>query len=116
MLDARHINPHLCKFKQKYEDATTARQVFNRGDFIFSYDLKSAYNHLKIVHADRTYLGFQWENQYYVYNVLPFGLATIGYVFSKVMREIFKYWRGQGLKIIMYLDDGLGVAQVMKTH
>jgi hypothetical protein len=30
------------------------------------------------------YLGFQWENRYYVYNVLPFGLATSGYIFSKV--------------------------------
>jgi hypothetical protein len=92
-LDARHINPHLYKFKHKYEDATTARQLFNREDFIFSCDLKSAYYHLKICHADRTYLGFQWENQYYVYNVLPFGLATSGYIFSKVMRTIIKYWR-----------------------
>lgn len=92
-LDARHINPHLYKFKHKYEDATTARQLFNREDFIFSYDLKSAYYHLKICHADRTYLGFQLENQYYLYNVLPFGLATSGYIFSKVMRTIIKYWR-----------------------
>jgi hypothetical protein len=43
-------------------------------------------------------------------------LATSRYIFSNVMREIIKYWRGQRLKIIMYLDDGLGVAQVMKTH
>jgi hypothetical protein len=26
------------------------------------------------------------------------------------MREIVKYWRGKGFKIIMYLDDGLGGA------
>jgi hypothetical protein len=25
-----------------------------------------------------------------------------------VVREIVKYWRAKGLKIIMYLDDGLG--------
>lgn len=94
VLDARHINPHLYKFKHKYEDATTARQLFNRGDFIFSYDLKSAYCHLKIFHADKIYLGFQWENQYYIYNVLPFGLATSGHIFSKVMREITGEVRG----------------------
>jgi hypothetical protein len=56
------------------------------------------------------YLGFQWGNRYYVYNVLPFGLATSGYIFSMVAREIVKYWRGKGFKIIMYLDDGLGGA------
>jgi hypothetical protein len=77
---------------------------------VFSYDLKSAYHHLQIFPADRMYLGFQWENRYYVYNVLPFGLATSGYIFSKVTREIVNYWRGKGFKIIMYLDDGLGGA------
>jgi hypothetical protein len=30
------------------------------------------------------------------------------YVFSKVVREVVKHWRGRGLNIIMYLDDGLG--------
>ena len=110
VLDARHINPHLYKFKHKYEDAVTARQLFNKGNWVFSYDLKSAYHHLQFFPADRMYLGFQWENRYYVYNVLPFGLATSGYIFSKVTREIVKYWRGKGFKIIMYLDDGLGDA------
>jgi hypothetical protein len=26
------------------------------------------------------------------------------------LKEVIKYWRNQGLKIIMYLDDGLGGA------
>ena len=30
------------------------------------------------------------------------------YIFSKVVREVVKHWRGRGLNIIMYLDDGLG--------
>ena len=41
---------------------------------------------------------------------MPFGLATSGYIFSKITREIVNYWRGKGFKIIMYLDDGLGGA------
>lgn len=65
---------------------------------------------MQFFRADRMYLGFQWKNRYYAYTVLPFGLATSGYIFSKVTREIVKYWRGKGFKIIMYLDDGLGGA------
>lgn len=76
VLDARHINPHLYRFKHKYEDATTARQLFNRGDFIFSYDLKSAYHHLKIFHADRTYLGFQWGKSVLYLYCLAFWLSN----------------------------------------
>ena len=45
--------------------------------------------------------------QYYVFCVLPFGLATACYFFTKLMRPLVKYWRGQGLRIIVYLDDGI---------
>ncbi|VDI46194.1 Hypothetical predicted protein [Mytilus galloprovincialis] len=47
---------------------------------------------------------------YFVFNVLPFGIASAGHIFTKVLKEVVKYWRKQGLKIIMYLDDGLGGA------
>jgi hypothetical protein len=91
VLDARQINPHLFKFKHKYEDANTAMQLFDKGNYIFSYDLKSAYHHLSIFHTDVTYLGIKWKGEYYVNNVLTFGLATSGYIFSKVVREIVQY-------------------------
>ena len=29
------------------------------------------------------------------------------YFFTKLMRPLVKYWRGQGLRIIIYLDDGI---------
>lgn len=108
VLDARHINPQLFKFRYKYEDANTSRAMFNKGNFCFSHDIKSAYHHIEMFDTDRTYLGFQWKNKYYVFSVLPFGLYTSGFIFSKVMREILKHWRNQGLKMIMYLIDGLG--------
>ena len=70
--------------------------------------MKSAYHYLHIFHTDVAYLGFKWKGEYYVYSVFSFGLATNGYIFSKLVREIVKYWRAKGLKIIMYLDDRLG--------
>lgn len=108
VLDARHINPQLFKFRYKYEDASTSRVMFNKGNFCSSYDIKSAYHHIEMFDTDTTYLGFQWKNKYHVFSVLPFGLDTSGFLFSKVMREIVKHWRNQGLKMIMYLIDGLG--------
>ena len=57
------------------------------------------------------YLGFQWDTgttiNYYVFNVLPFGLSTACYLFTKVMRPLVRLWRGRGLKAIVYLDDGI---------
>jgi hypothetical protein len=68
VLDCRHINPHLYQFKYKYEDATVARQMFYKGDFMFSYDLKSAYHHIMMHPMDIKYLGFQWKSKFYVFN------------------------------------------------
>lgn len=81
---------------------------------MFSYDLKSAYHHIMIHPMDIKYLGFQWKSKFYVFNVLCFGLATAGFIFSKVLRELIKYWRSKSIRIIMYLDDGLGGADTFE--
>ena len=60
----------------------------------------------------RTYLGFSVEyegfEKFYLFNVAPFGLATSGHIFTKVLRVLITHWRGQGHKVIMFLDDGIG--------
>jgi hypothetical protein len=40
VLDCRHINPHLHKYIFNYKGDKVAREMFDIGDFIFSYDLK----------------------------------------------------------------------------
>ena len=57
------------------------------------------------------YLGFEWEEGpttgYYVYHVPPFGLATAPHLFTKLLCPFVKHWRGQGIRVIVYLDDGI---------
>ena len=78
------------------------------------YDLKSAYHHISIFPEHKTYLGFSWvidgKVGYFVYNVLPFGLSTSGFIFSKVTRHFVKHVRAKGHKVVMYLDDRLAGA------
>ena len=59
VLDLRHINPHLHKFKFKCEDVDTAVLLLNPGDFLFTLDIKSAYHHVEIFKDHQTYLGFE---------------------------------------------------------
>ena len=42
-----------------------------------------------------------------MFTVLPLGLLTACYLFAKLMRLLIRLWRGQGLKAIVYLDDGI---------
>ena len=39
--------------------------------------------------------------------MLPFGLSTACYFLTKLLRPLVRYWRGRGLKAIIYLDDGI---------
>ena len=78
---------------------------------MFSFDLKSGYHHIDIFGPYRQFLGFCWEKQgskqFYMFIVLPLGLATACYAFTKLLRALVKYWRSQGLCAILYLDDGI---------
>ncbi|VDI53185.1 Hypothetical predicted protein [Mytilus galloprovincialis] len=47
-------------------------------------------------------------------SVLPFGLCSAGYVFTKVVRPLIAHWRKDGIKITVYLDDGLCLAETEK--
>lgn len=119
---SRHVNLFLHKFKFQYEDARVARSMFQVKDYVFTYDLKAAYHHLEIFSLHRCYLGFAWDvpdekdgdgkikRRFYVFNVLPFGISVAGFIFSKVLREVVKYWRSCGRSVIMFLDDGLAGA------
>ena len=71
VLDCQHLNDCLAKFKFKYEDATVARQLFDKGTHLFSWELRSAYNHISEFSAHRQYLGVQLRegqvSKYYVF-------------------------------------------------
>ena len=96
VLDCRHINPLLHKFKFKYEDIKTEENMFEKGTFLFTFDLREAYQNISIQEKSRAYLGFAWHDgkstRSYVFNVLAFGIATAGHIFSKTVREMVKYW------------------------
>jgi len=44
---------------------------------------------------------------YYVFKVLPFGLSSACYLFTKLMRPLVRYWWGRGLKAIIYINDDI---------
>ena len=45
----------------------------------------------------------------FMFVVLPFDLSKGPYIFTKVMLTLITHWRSQAIRILVYLDDGLGV-------
>ena len=81
---------------------------------MFHFDFQSGYHHIDIFEEHWIYLGFSWTTNgvtsYYCFVVLPFGLSTAPYIFTKVRRVLVKYWRSNGVKIVIFIDDGIGAA------
>lgn len=44
VLDCRHINQCIHNFSFRSVDTKSARDIFDKGDYLFSFDLKSAYH------------------------------------------------------------------------
>ena len=115
ILDLRHPNYFVMKSKVKFEDAKTMLFSFvdSSQNWLFSFDIKSGYHHIDIFPPDQEFLGFSWFKDgfthFYKFTVLPFGLSTGPYIFTKVMRPLVRYWRLKAFRIAVYLNDGLGV-------
>jgi len=84
----RYVNQFLQIQKFKYEGLKLVPQMFSKGDFFFTFDLKADYHHVDIQEDCWAYLGFSWgeglHKRFYTFCVLPFGLATACYVFMKI--------------------------------
>ena len=94
--------------KVRFEDWKIASEYFEKNSFCFKFDLSKEYHHISIFPAHQTFLGFSVKGKYYCFTVLPFGLSSASYIFTKGLREMVKYWRSHGIKIVMFLDDGSG--------
>ena len=113
ILDLRHINQFIWKQRFRLDDLKIMMQYAHKGDFIFSFDLKSDYHHLDIFSSHQQYLGFSFwfgsRIRHFPFTVLCFGISWGPNIFSKLLRPLVKHWRGQGIKIAIFLDDGTGV-------
>ena len=60
VIDLRYVNQFLIQCKFKYEGLDLVPSLFRKGDFVFSFNLKSGYHHVDIHEESQPYLGFSW--------------------------------------------------------
>ena len=94
ILDLRLTDLHVHKQKFKGEELHTIKNIFAKGIFVFSFDLKSGYHHIDIFPDRRKYLPFSWEfvpghTRFFQFTVLPFELSSAPY------KPLETHWRVQ---------------------
>ena len=115
VLDLRHINIHVWKEHTKYENYTTLSNYLADVHYMITFDLKSGYHHIDIFEAHQEYLGFSWKfgnvENFFKFTVLAFGLSTAGHIFTNVVKCLVTKWRSEGKLVVVYLDDGIALAE-----
>lgn len=109
-IDMHWLGRYIKVPRFKFEGLNDVNLVLCPGDWMFSLDDVAGYHHWSIREAFRTYFAFEWDGVLYEWCVLPFGVASAPWVFTKGKRVLVKMWRAQGIRLIPYMDDFLFAA------
>ena len=68
----------------------------------------------------RKYLAFSWDfgagcTRYFQFTVLPFGLSSAPFIFTKLLKPLETRWRSQGIPIAIFFDGGVGAGCSIET-
>ena len=91
------------------------KDLLQAGDYMVKVDLKDAYFMVPIHEEDRDFLKFTHRDVTYRFNCLPFGLACAPWVFTKVVQPVAAQLRKMGVRLIVYIDDILIMAENPQT-
>ncbi|KAG2393997.1 hypothetical protein C9374_003761 [Naegleria lovaniensis] len=103
--DLRKVNLGVETDHFKMETLEAVAKFLKKGFWATKIDLAEGYFHIPIHPSSRRLLGFIWKGQIFQYTVLPFGLNQAPWIFTKVMKQVAKKWRSEGMIIFIYIDD-----------
>jgi hypothetical protein len=107
IFDGRYVNDHLSIPTFSYETLSHMHSWARPGDYAFTIDLTSGFHHLMMHESAWPYLGFQWNGKYYVFTSAPFGLATVPWAFTLLVRSVLDHCRRLGHRCTSYIDDSM---------
>jgi hypothetical protein len=111
VVNLKPLNQYLIYEHFKMEGIHMLRDLLKQGDWLVKIDLKDAYLTVPIWKNHQKYLRFLWKDNMLEFACLPFGLATAPRVFTKLMKPVVALLRQWGIRLIIYLDDILIMAE-----
>lgn len=87
------------------EDYKIACKLVSHNCFMAKLNLKDVYYMIPVNEEHRKCLRFSFDNCFYEFSCLPFGLNTAPYVFTKIIKPVIGFLRNLGCLTVIYLDD-----------
>ena len=107
VINLKNLNRFVTPHHFKMESIRTVKGVMQKGDWLCKLDLKDAYLTIPIHQSQQPLLRFLWNSRMWQFKVLPFGLSSAPWVFTKLTKPISSTLRRLGIRMILYLDDML---------
>ena len=111
VINLKKLNSFINAPHFKMEGIHTLKSLLQKEDWLVKIDLKDAYFSVPISKEQRKFLCFQFRDRFYQFNCLPFGLASAPWVFTKTLKPIAALGRELGIRLIVYIDDILLMAE-----
>ena len=111
ILNLKSFNDSVQYYHFKMDTLEHAIALLTPHCWMASIDLRNAYHSIAICPEHQKFLTFQFEECFYQYKCLPFGLSSAPRIFTKVLKPVFSTLRGWGHSVLGYIDDTLLVAQ-----
>ena len=113
---SRHVNLGVEKMVSKPEELSAAEQIFSKGMWAMTLDLKSMYHHAALTEDSADLFGFRIGNpmggsSFYRFRKLPFGYRNSGAIMQRLTNPLLRYLREQGVHINLYIDDFLVISE-----
>ena len=112
---------NLCILHKHFrmEGIETVKELLRPGDWFGKIDLRDAYLQVSFAQDLRRLLRFTWRGRAFECLTLIFGLSEAPWLFTKVMRAPVRYLRKMGIRVVIYLDDLLFIAdspELLRAH
>ena len=112
VINLKRLNEWVITEHFKMEGIPTLKDILRSGDWFVKVDLKDAYFTIPIDSGHQQYLRFMLEEERYQFTCFPFGLSCASRTFTKVLKPVMTLLQSWGVRIIVYIDDTLILADI----
>ena len=107
IINLRPLNQFLPRIRFRMLTVKELCLTLQPGQWATSIDLKDAYLHVPIHPLSRRFLRFVHRGRVFQFRALPFGLADVPYVFTRVISAVISAAQSWDIQVSPYLDDWL---------
>ena len=109
IINLRYLNEFIHYEHFKQETFSVVLDLLQENDYLTSVDLQNAYFSIPIHENDQKYLKFIWNGYLYKFVCVCFGITCAPFLFTKILKPVYAWFRQQNIRCSYYIDDSLNM-------